>query len=265
MSHLNKARKSKAYRSFKPGPNKVAKKKKRKFPDTKGKPILIIGVDQSVVNTGFASLYYDPSSEESIKLISVIGDPKDNSDLITNLIKVNHPSRSANMPDYLDAYDDYVEKINLMKLLLYKRLIELDIADQEGLNVPITFVAIESVFFGKATVIKNLIRHQTVTAINMRYFPTAMPDYQTHIYEYTAAEAKDSLGDIGSKKDNVTESVNNVFGTNMPTYAEYKSGSIKKSEYELFTHISDAIALAYALLQDFMASQIEIPNLFEEK
>lgn len=267
MVNLQKIKQHKFYKDFKPGPKIRQDIEKRKFPDNNGRPIIVIGIDQSVINTGFACLYYDPSSENYIKFISIFGDYKNNSDIVTNIIKVNHEHRSACMPEYFQAYDDYVNKLNIMKKILFMRLRDMGFIkciDDQDYDIPEVFVIIESVFFGKVNVIKNLIRHQTVTGINMRFFPNEVDGVKTNIYEYSAAKAKQSLGNVGVKKDNVTEEINRIFGTNMPTYSDLKAGSAKQSEYELFSHISDATALAYAFIQDFILSQTTMSNLFEE-
>lgn len=246
---LNRIRKSSKYRKAKVGPvtKSDKSKRKRKLPEIDGNPFLVIGIDQAVVNIGFGILYCDLKNN-IIEPMAVAGSYRERSDILTNLIIINSKHRMGVWPEFQEARKELIDKITIMKMLILKRLFELKYNEK----IKKVFVVIESIHYGKyENIVKELVRSQTIVAEQMLQFF----DWPTEIYEYTPAEAKSAVS-VGVKKDAVTDSVNHIFETDMPTYKDFMDKIVNETQYKKFTHISDAIALAYALLKDLMAHTI---------
>lgn len=251
---LNHARKTSSYKeAMVVNTKKTTREKKRIFPNIECNNIIIIGIDQAVVNTGFGLLYFNRQTGETIPF-SLYGDCKNNADLINSLIIINDKHRSEDWPAFQSAFVEFVNKIDIVKELIRNKTVSFGINE---LDVKY-FVVVESVYFGKYKhMLKNLIRQQTLTIEHM------LDIGDVSIYEYESSRAKRAVG-VGAKKDAVNEAVNKLFNLNMPTINDVANNLFTQKQYEFFTHIGDGYALAYAFLKDFLISPT-IVNLFPEE
>jgi len=247
MSNGNWFAKAKGKRS----PRRVRAKKsvvsslKRVLPVVGDKSIFVLGIDQAPTWTGFCGLYFDPHSHRGIEVIPAHGDEIDK----ICLIKVITKGKNKSWPECSSSIVEYEEKIDVMKKLFILQLRQREYITEE--KEPLFFAVIESVYFQEYNVLKAMLKFQTVLALAIR----TICGYNCSIYEYTAAEAKSAVG-AGRGKDLVTDRVNLLFGLDLPT----KSNARTKIEYEQYSHISDAIALAKAFMDDALRCET---NLFE--
>ena len=218
---------------------------KRKLPSIGDQPIFVLGIDQAPTWTGFCGLYLDPKSEKGIEVIPAHGDYIDK----ICLIQVVTKGKNEPWPDCNKSVAEYREKIDLMKKLFIFQLQQMGYITEE--KEPLFFAIIESIHIQQYNVLKSMLKFQTILALEIQ----DLCGYNCGIYEYTAAEAKSAVG-AGRSKDSVTDRVNMIFGLDLPT----KSTARTKTEYEHFSHISDALALAKAFMNDVLRYDI---NLFE--
>ena len=252
---LTKIRKSAVYKRTNIQRNTNNNKNKiRLFPNNITKKILIIGIDQAIVNTGFGILYFDFDTN-CLDVLSLFGNPKVNSDLINNLIIVNDSNRTKSWPEYESAYIELITKLDIIKYLIKVLLLEKKL-NKEELTI---FVVVEDVYYGKyKNVFKGLIKQQTIVIERFR----ELWDIKTNIYEYSSSEAKSAIS-VGRTKDAVSESINKLFDLYLPTVQSVVKKEFTEQQYKYFTHISDGIALAYALYKDLLKSTNNV-DIFKE-